>query len=60
MALLSGEISRKFRLALSTHSRRFSLYAALAPLCEWGTLHMKRIEARKESAEAKSRQKAVA
>jgi len=25
-----------------------SLYAALAPLCEWGALHMKRIEARKE------------
>jgi DNA-binding HxlR family transcriptional regulator len=37
-----------------------SLYAALAPLCEWGTLHMKRIEARKEAAEAKARQKAVA
>jgi DNA-binding HxlR family transcriptional regulator len=37
-----------------------SLYAALAPLCEWGTLHMKRIEARKEAAEAKTRQKALA
>jgi DNA-binding HxlR family transcriptional regulator len=37
-----------------------SLYAALAPLCEWGTLHMKRIEARKEATEAKTRQKALA
>jgi DNA-binding HxlR family transcriptional regulator len=37
-----------------------SLYAALAPLCEWGTLHMKRIEARKEATEAKIRQKALA
>jgi DNA-binding HxlR family transcriptional regulator len=37
-----------------------SLYAALEPLCEWGTLHMKRIEARKEAAEARTRQKAVA
>ena len=36
-----------------------SLYAALAPLCEWGTLHMKRIEARKEATEAKTRQKAL-
>ncbi len=33
-----------------------SLYAALAPLCEWGTLHMKRIEARKYAAEAETRQ----
>jgi DNA-binding HxlR family transcriptional regulator len=37
-----------------------SLYAALAPLCEWGMLHMKRIEARKEATEAKTRQKALA
>ena len=37
-----------------------SLYAALAPLCEWGTLHMKRIEARKEATEARTRQKALA
>ena len=37
-----------------------SLHAALAPLCEWGTLHMKRIEARKEATEAKTRQKALA
>src|SRR5262249_50480288 len=37
-----------------------SLYAALAPLCKWGTLHMKRIEARKEATEAKTRQKALA
>jgi DNA-binding HxlR family transcriptional regulator len=37
-----------------------SLYAALAPLCEWGTLHMKRIEVRKETTEAKTRQTALA
>jgi DNA-binding HxlR family transcriptional regulator len=37
-----------------------SLHAALAPLCEWGTLHMKRIEARKEATEARTRQKALA
>jgi DNA-binding HxlR family transcriptional regulator len=37
-----------------------SLYAALAPLCEWGTLHMKRIEVRKETIEAKTRQTALA
>ena len=36
-----------------------SLYAALAPLCEWGTLHMKRIEARKEVAEVKTRQEST-
>src|ERR1700758_4071292 len=30
-----------------------SLHAALAPLCEWGELHMKRIEARREASEAK-------
>jgi DNA-binding HxlR family transcriptional regulator len=36
-----------------------SLCTALAPLCEWGTLHMRRIEACKE-AEAKAREKAVA
>jgi len=37
-----------------------SLRAALAPVCEWGTLHMKRIEARKEAAEANPRRKAAA
>jgi DNA-binding HxlR family transcriptional regulator len=37
-----------------------SLYAALAPLCDWGRLHMKRIEAHKEAAEAKAREKAPA
>jgi DNA-binding HxlR family transcriptional regulator len=35
-----------------------SLCQALSPLCEWGTLHMKRIEACKE-AEAKAREKAA-
>jgi DNA-binding HxlR family transcriptional regulator len=28
-----------------------SLFVAVAPLCEWGTLHMKRIEAQREAAE---------
>jgi DNA-binding HxlR family transcriptional regulator len=37
-----------------------SLYVAVAPLCDWGTLHMKRIEVRKETNEAKTRQKALA
>jgi DNA-binding HxlR family transcriptional regulator len=36
-----------------------SLCAALAPLCEWGALHMKRIEACKEGVEAKTRDKAA-
>jgi DNA-binding HxlR family transcriptional regulator len=36
-----------------------SLCTALAPLCEWGTLHMKRIGAGKEGVEAKAREKAV-
>jgi DNA-binding HxlR family transcriptional regulator len=36
-----------------------SLCAALAPLCEWGALHMKRIEACKEGVETKAREKAV-
>ena len=34
--------------ALTSFGR--SLYAALEPLCEWGTLHMKRIETRMEAA----------
>lgn len=37
-----------------------SLCRALTPLCEWGTLHMKRIEARKECDEANLREKVVA
>jgi DNA-binding HxlR family transcriptional regulator len=37
-----------------------SLYAALEPLCAWGALHMKRIEARKEAAETRTRDQAVA
>jgi DNA-binding HxlR family transcriptional regulator len=37
-----------------------SLHVALAPLCEWGTLHMQRIEARKEASETETQQKAVA
>jgi DNA-binding HxlR family transcriptional regulator len=35
-----------------------SLYMALAPLCEWGELHMKRIGARKEAAQPQFRQNA--
>jgi DNA-binding HxlR family transcriptional regulator len=52
------EVPPRVEYALTSFGH--SLCAALAPLCEWGTLHMKRIEARKESAEAKIRQKAVA
>ena len=37
-----------------------SLCVALTPLCEWGTLHMKRIEACKEALESRAREKAVA
>ena len=37
-----------------------SLCTALAPLCEWGQQHMKRIEACKEGVEAKAREKVVA
>jgi DNA-binding HxlR family transcriptional regulator len=37
-----------------------SLCDALAPLCEWGALHMKRIGASKESMPPKTREKAVA
>jgi DNA-binding HxlR family transcriptional regulator len=37
-----------------------SLCTALTPLCEWGTLHMARIEACKHEHEAKARDKAVA
>jgi DNA-binding HxlR family transcriptional regulator len=37
-----------------------SLHAALAPLCDWGTLHMKRIGARKEASEEKPRERAAA
>ncbi len=36
-----------------------SLCEALAPLCEWGQLHMKRIEACKQECEEK-RQEAIA
>jgi DNA-binding HxlR family transcriptional regulator len=36
-----------------------SLCKALAPLCEWGAQHMKRIEACKESVGVKGREKAV-
>jgi DNA-binding HxlR family transcriptional regulator len=37
-----------------------SLNAALEPLCEWGSLHMKRIEARKDATEARTRRAALA
>jgi DNA-binding HxlR family transcriptional regulator len=37
-----------------------SLCQAMAPLCEWGALHMKRIEARKDADEANAREKTVA
>jgi DNA-binding HxlR family transcriptional regulator len=44
------EVPPRVEYALTSFGR--SLYAALAPLCEWGTLHMKRIETRKEDSEA--------
>jgi DNA-binding HxlR family transcriptional regulator len=34
-----------------------TLFDALTPLCEWGTLHMKRIEAQREAAEVTTGQK---
>jgi DNA-binding HxlR family transcriptional regulator len=34
-----------------------TLLDALTPLCEWGTLHMKRIEAQREAAEVTTGQK---
>ncbi len=37
-----------------------SLSDALTPLCEWGQLHMKRIEARKQACEAKEHKRAMA
>jgi DNA-binding HxlR family transcriptional regulator len=52
------EVPPHVEYALTPFGR--SLHAALAPLCEWGTHHMKRIEARKESSEVKARQKAAA
>ena len=52
------EVPPRVEYELTSFGR--SLYAALAPLCEWGTLHMRRIEARKEAAETKPRQKAIA
>jgi DNA-binding HxlR family transcriptional regulator len=52
------EVPPRVEYELTSFGR--SLYAALAPLCEWGTLHMRRIEARKETAEMKPRLKVVA
>jgi DNA-binding HxlR family transcriptional regulator len=43
------EVPPRVEYALTPFGR--SLNAALTPLCEWGTLHMKRIEACKEAAE---------
>lgn len=37
-----------------------SLFVALTPLCEWGTLHMERIEARREKDETKIGRQALA
>ena len=52
------EVPPRVEYALTPFGK--SLYVALAPLCEWGTLHMNRIEARKEATEARTRQRAVA
>ena len=51
------EVPPRVEYALTSFGQ--SLYAALAPLCEWGTLHLNRIEARKEATEPKTRQRAV-
>jgi DNA-binding HxlR family transcriptional regulator len=42
------EVPPRVEYALTSFGQ--SLWVALAPLCEWGTLHMNRIEARKEAA----------
>jgi len=52
------EVPPRVEYALTPFGK--SLYAALAPLCEWGRLHMKRIEVRKETTEAKIHQKVLA
>src|SRR5262249_47791209 len=51
------EVPPRVEYALTAFGQ--SLHAALAPLCEWGELHTKRIGARKEAAEAEYRQKAL-
>jgi DNA-binding HxlR family transcriptional regulator len=52
------EVPPRVEYALTPFGK--SLYGALAPLCEWGALHMKRIEVRKETTEAKTRERALA
>jgi DNA-binding HxlR family transcriptional regulator len=52
------EVPPRVEYALTAFGR--SLNAALTPLCEWGTLHMRRIGARKEAAEVEFRQNAPA
>jgi DNA-binding HxlR family transcriptional regulator len=52
------EVPPRVEYALTPFGK--SLYGALAPLCEWGTLHMERIEAGKETTEAKTRERALA
>ena len=49
------EVPPRVEYALTTFGE--SLCTALTPLCEWGTLHMKRIEACKEALEAKARER---
>jgi DNA-binding HxlR family transcriptional regulator len=51
------EVPPRVEYALTSFGK--SLCAALTPLCEWGNLHMKRIEACKEAIEAKARDKAA-
>jgi len=52
------EVPPRVEYALTSFG--YSLYAALEPLCEWGTRHMNRIGARKEACETKTRQRAIA
>jgi DNA-binding HxlR family transcriptional regulator len=51
------EVPPRVEYALTAFGQ--SLHAALAPLCEWGELHMKRIGARKEAAEEETRERAL-
>jgi DNA-binding HxlR family transcriptional regulator len=52
------EVPPRVEYALTTFGE--SLCAALAPLCEWGALHMARIEACRLEHEARARDRAVA
>jgi DNA-binding HxlR family transcriptional regulator len=52
------EVPPRVEYALTSFG--ISLSEALTPLCEWGQLHMERIEACKQACEARERKKAIA